>query len=236
MKEEIKNYLLENQDGKYRDFSNKISKTSQKKIGVRIPLLKRYAKELLKKYSIKDILYNIDEEYYEEIMLKGIIIGQDIKLKEEEFLNYIKYYVPKINDWALCDIFVANLKLTKKYSQKTWHLIQKYLKSKKEFEIRFSLVMILNYYLDDNYIDEIYLMLINIKSDKYYVKMAEAWLLSYMFVKFYDRTLNYLQNCNIDKWIYRKTITKTLESYKISDMQKEQLRKLRNKLNENHYK
>ena len=236
MKEEIKNYLLENQDGKYRDFSNKISKTSQKKIGVRIPLLKRYAKELLKKYSIKDILYNIDEEYYEEILLKGIIIGQDIKLKEEEFLNYIKYYVPKINDWALCDIFVANLKLTKKYSQKTWHLIQKYLKSKKEFEIRFSLVMILNYYLDDNYIDEIYLMLINIKSDKYYVKMAEAWLLSYMFVKFYDRTLNYLQNCNIDKWIYRKTITKTLESYKISDMQKEQLRKLRNKLNENHYK
>lgn len=230
MKEEIKNYLLLNQDVKYHDFSDKLSKTVQKKIGVRIPLLRDYAKALLKKYSLKELFDNIDEEYYEEIMLKGIIIGLDKKLNEEEFLNYIKEFVPKINDWAICDIFVASLKLTKKYSKKTWLLLKKYLKSKKEFEIRFSLVMMLNYYLNDNYINEIYLLLDDIKCNKYYVKMAESWLLSYMFIKYYDETLKYLENSNLDKWTYNKAITKALESFRISDIQKEELRKIRSNI------
>ena len=182
MKEEIKNYLLRNQDIKYRDFSDKLSTIDIKKIGVRIPVLRNYAKTLLKKYSLNELFNNIDEEYYEEIMLKGMIIGLDKKLNEEEFLSLIKEFVPKINDWAICDTFVASLKLTKKYSKKTWLLLKKYVKSNKEFEIRFSLVMMLNYYLNDNYINEIYLLLDDIKCDKYYVKMAEAWLLSYMFI------------------------------------------------------
>ena len=230
MKEEIKNYLLRNQDIKYRDFSDKLSKIDIKKIGVRIPLLRNYAKTLLKKYSLNELFNNIDEEYYEEIMLKGMIIGLDKKLNEEEFLSLIKEFVPKINDWAICDTFVASLKLTKKYSKKTWLLLKKYVKSNKEFEIRFSLVMMLNYYLNDNYINEIYLLLDDIKCDKYYVKMAEAWLLSYMFINYYDKTIYYLGNSNIDKWTYHKAITKALESFRISDMRKEELRKIRSNI------
>ena len=230
MKEEIKKFLLLNQDIKYRDFSDKLSKTYLKKIGVRIPVLRNYAKTLLKKYSLNELFNNIDEEYYEEIMLKGMIIGLDKKLNEEEFLSLIKEFVPKINDWAICDTFVASLKLTKKYSKKTWLLLKKYVKSNKEFEIRFSLVMMLNYYLNDNYINEIYLLLDDIKCDKYYVKMAEAWLLSYMFINYYDKTIYYLENSNIDKWTYHKAITKALESFRISDMRKEELRKIRNNI------
>lgn len=227
MKEEVKIYLKENQDIKYLAFSDKISKTNQNKIGVRIPLLRNYAKTLLKRYSLKELYDNIDEEYYEEIMLKGLIIGLEKSLKEEEFLTYIKAFVPKINDWSICDIFVSSLKLTKKYYKKTWSLLKKYLKSNNEFQIRFSLVMILNYYLNDNYVDEIYLLLDKIKCDKYYVKMAKAWLLSYMLIKFYDKTLMYLENSNIDKWTYHMAITKAIESYRISDVQKEELRKMK---------
>ncbi len=227
MKEEIKTYLLLNQDIKYRDFSNKLSKTIQKKVGVKIPLLRNYAKTLLKNHSMKELYDNIDEEYYEEIMLKGIIIGLEKKLTEEEFLDYIKDFVPKINDWSICDIFVSGLKLTKKYYKKTWFLLKEYLSSNNEFEIRFALVMILNYYLNDEYLDEIYLLLNKIQYDEYYVKMAKAWLLSYMIIKYYDKTLKYLKNSNIDKWTYKKAITKALESLRINDVQKKELRNIR---------
>ena len=227
MKKEIKTYLLLNQDIKYRDFSNKLSKTIQKKVGVKIPLLRNYAKTLLKNHSMKELYDNIDEEYYEEIMLKGIIIGLEKKLTEEEFLDYIKDFVPKINDWSICDIFVSGLKLTKKYYKKTWFLLKEYLSSNNEFEIRFALVMILNYYLNDEYLDEIYLLLDKINCDEYYVKMAKAWLLSYMIIKYYDETLKYLKNSNIDKWTYKKAITKALESLRINDVQKKELRNIR---------
>ena len=227
MKKEIKTYLLLNQDIKYRDFSNKLSKTIQKKVGVKIPLLRNYAKTLLKNHSMKELYDNIDEEYYEEIMLKGIIIGLEKKLTEEEFLDYIKDFVPKINDWSICDIFVSGLKLTKKYYKKTWFLLKEYLNSNNEFKIRFALVMILNYYLNDEYLDEIYLLLDKINCDEYYVKMAKAWLLSYMIIKYYDETLKYLKNSNIDKWTYKKAITKALESLRINDVQKKELRNIR---------
>ena len=227
MKEEIKTYLLLNQNIKYRDFSNKLSKTIQKKVGVKIPLLRNYAKTLLKKHSMKELYDNIDEEYYEEIMLKGIIIGLEKKLTEEEFIDYIKDFVPKINDWSICDIFVSGLKLTKKYYKKTWFLLKEFLNSNNEFKIRFALVMILNYYLNDEYLDEIYLLLDKIQCEEYYVKMAKAWLLSYMIIKYYDETLKYLKNSNIDKWTYKKAITKALESLRINDVQKKELRNIR---------
>ena len=225
---EVKKFLLDNQDNKYHDFSQNLNiSIGYKSIGVRIPLIRSFAKTLSKQYSIDYLMENIDEEYYEEILLKGFIIGSYKGLTCDELIYYIENHLNKVIDWSMCDTFVASLKLTKKYLNEMWHYINKKLKSKKEFDVRFALVMLLNYYIDDKYKNQIYEIIKDVKLDYYYVKMANAWLLSYMVIAYYDDTITFIKNSDIDKWVINKGITKAIESYRISDKQKELLRTLR---------
>ena len=228
MKDDIKKYLVSLSDEKYLELARKLNvKTKYQLLGVRIPLLRDYAKKLSKKYELDYLLNEIDDNYFEEIILKGILIGLYKNISFNEFVRYLEYYVPKIDDWAICDTFCSSLKITKKYRKDLWKIIKNYLKSRKEFEVRFALVMILNYYLDEDYFDEIYNLLDKIKCDDYYVKMAVAWLMSYLIIFDYQRALNYLKKDTLDNWTINKSITKSIESFRVSDDHKEELRELR---------
>ena len=227
---EVKEFIIKNQDKKYLNFSDGLGTGSDKKrIGVRIPLLRNYAKHLSHEYSLDYLMDNIDEEYYEEVMLKGFIIG-NYKLIYDELVKYIDYFLPKISDWALCDTFVAGLKISKKYPQELWKYIEEKLNSKNEFTVRFSLVMILNYYINDEYKNKIYDVIENTKLDKYYVKMANAWLISYMLINYFDDTVKFLNNSKLDSFTKRKGITKAIESLRISEENKKVLRIIRNRI------
>lgn len=229
MREEIKSFLLNNSDIKYRDFAKnlKISNKNKKQLGVRIPILRSYAKKLSKEYELKYLLEIIDEEYYEEILLKGFIIGNYPKLSFDELKHGINYFLPRITDWSICDTFVSSLKITKKYQRELWEEILKYIKSSKPFTVRFALVMLLNYYLDDHFIDDVLKLISDVNLDHYYVKMATAWLLSYCFIKYYDKTLDFfLNSLTIDQETKKMTIRKCIDSYKITDRQKQELRQL----------
>lgn len=226
MKEDIKAKLLELSDKKYKEFHGGLCPGTENIIGVRIPVLRTYAKELSKQNDIKYLLKQIDNEYYEEIMLQGMLIG----LEKEEFALVIKdieKFVPKIDNWAVCDVFCGGLKITKKHKEEMWEFIQKYLNSELEFEIRFGVVMILSYYIDEEYIDKVLKIFDSITSDAYYVQMAIAWAISVCLVKFYDKTFKYLESANLDKFTYNKAIQKAIESYRITDEQKNMLRKIK---------
>ena len=228
MKDEIKKHLITLQDKKYQDFSMKLGLNQKiKHLGIRIPLLRNYAKLLMKKNDFSLLIEKIDEEYYEEIMLKGMIISLNQKLTEQELFYYLNYYLPKISDWSLCDIFVSGLKITKKYMKELWPLIKKNAQSNKEYYVRFSLVMILNYYLKEEYLDEIYDIIQKIKLDKYYVKMAQAWLLSYLIIDYYDKTIAFLEKNYLDNFVYQKALSKAIESKQISEDKKQVLRKMK---------
>ena len=135
--------------------------------------------------------------------------------------------MPKIYNWGVCDTFCAGLKITRKYKKEMWDFIQKYLKSNKEFEIRFGVVMLLNYYIEEDYLEKDFKIFDKIKHDGYYVKMAVAWAISFCLIKFYDETVEYLKRANLDDWTYNKAIQKAIESYRISDTQKDDLRKMK---------
>ena len=229
---EVKDFLIKNQDKKYLDFSDGIGARSNKiRLGVRIPLIRDYAKYLSRNYSLNYLLENIEEVYYEEVMLKGFIIG-NYKLSFKELTSYIDYYLPKISDWAICDTFVSGLKISKKYPKELWEYLIKKLNSKDEFTVRFSLVMILNYYINDEYKDKIYQIIESIKLDKYYVKMANAWLISYMLINYFDDTVNYLKNSKLDNFTKRKGITKAIESFRISEDNKRILKTIRSRIDD----
>ena len=227
MKQKIKKKLLELSDQKYKEFHGGLCPGTENIIGVRVPVLRKYAQELLKEKDWKQTIEEIDDEYYEEIMLQGMLIGQAKNEDINTILKYMEKYVPKIDNWAICDIFCAGLKITKKYKKEMWNFIQKYLKSDKEFEIRYAVVMILDYYIDDKYLKEDFKIFDDIKHEGYYVKMAVAWAISVCLIKYYEDTVEYLKTSKIDNWTYNKAIQKAIESYRISDNQKNFLRKLK---------
>lgn len=231
MKEKIKKELLKLKDKKYKEFHSNLCPGENKTknmIGIRTPILRAYAKELMKQYTIEEILEQMDDEYYEEIMLQGMLIGF---LKEEfsKIKKRIEEFIPKIDNWAVCDTFCVGLKITKKYKKEMWNLIQKYLKSDKEYEIRFGIVMILNYFMDEEYLQKDFEIFdsISIKNNEYYVQMAIAWAISVALVKSYEDTIEYLKICKLDKFTYNKAIQKAIESYRITDEKKKFLRKMK---------
>ena len=229
LKEEITRNLREKADIKYKEFHSGLCPDTNNILGIRVPVLRQYAKELLRKYDYEFLLQNIDNKYYEEIMLQGMIIGLSKEKDFEKIEKYIIEFIPKIDNWAVCDVFCAGLKITKKYKKEMWKLIGKYLKSKKEFELRFGIVMILDFYIEENYLQENFKIFENINSKDYYVQMAVAWAISICLIKYYDETLLFLKDKKekFDKFTYNKALQKGIESFRLTKEQKETLRKMK---------
>ncbi len=227
MKQKIKEELKQLADEKYREFHKGLCPGTESILGIRVPVLRDYAKKLAKEYEIEELLKNIDNEYYEEIMLQGMLIGLEKDNDMQDILKDIEEFVPKIDNWAVCDVFCAGLKITKKHKKEMWDFLQAYVTSGKEFEIRFGVVMILDYYITEEYLKKDFSIFDHIKSNQYYVQMAVAWAISVCLIKFYDKTIEYLKNAKIDKFTYNKALQKAIESYRISQEQKVELRKMK---------
>ena len=90
-------------------------------------------------------------------------------------------------------------------------------KKKKYLYHRVGYVILLTYYIKDEYIDELYNIVDNYNSDSYYVKMAVAWLLSYLIIYDKNRAVKYLKKSKLDDFTYNKGIQKAIESKKIKD-------------------
>ena len=222
----IHQHLLSLQDGKYRDFNSKIIlQKDYPMIGIRLPELRNYAKELMKENTIP----KFQDEYYEEILLHGMCIGR-YRCPFPEKIALIEEFLPLINDWGICDSFVPSLKDINKHRDEYLLYIRKYLKTDKEFYQRYGFVVLLDYYKEEKYLKEIFKHIKATKYNGYYSKMGAAWLLSYMFMFFYDETMSFVSENRIDESVLLKGIQKAIDSYRISDLQKDELRKLRNAL------
>lgn len=228
--EEILYKLKELQDIKYRDFNQKLCPDTKREIlGIRIPNLRKLAKEILKnnKYNWKEFVKNENIKYFEEVLLQGFIIGYS-KLEFEELLNYIKLYISRIDSWEITDTFVPTLKIKEKDLDNYWKFILPYTKSQKEFEVRFAIISMLDYFINEKYVDKVIKILDNIKHEGYYVKMGVAWTLAEIGIKYNDKAMRYLsEKNNLDKFTYNKTLQKMIESYRIDNKQKDTLRKMK---------
>lgn len=222
----IKERLKEEAEIDYKKFSAALIPNINNVLGIRLPILRRIAKEVYTNGEYEKFL-NLDQfEYMEETMLQGMIIGL-LKKTPEEILHYVKEFVPRINNWAVCDCFCAGLKFTNKNPEIVWKFIQPYFKSNEEYSIRFAYVMLLSYFVRSEYIDEVLSLIDKFRDDRYYAKMAVAWLVSVCYIKYPDKTEEYLLKSKLEKWTYNKSIQKICESLRINKQIKEKLKKLR---------
>ena len=221
-------YLNENADEKYRDFHSSLVPNTDKKefLGVRMPVLRKIGKDI-SKGNPKSFLEISSKNIYEIKMLRGIVTGL-IKPKDfKEFTLLCDNFTEEINNWALCDSFCSGLKQTKKYKDEFFKYLEKYLNSNNEWKIRFALVIMLNYYLDDEYIDTVLTRCDAVENKAYYVSMAQAWLVATALAKCREKTLDYLHNNSLDDVTFNKAIQKSIESYRIDDETKLYIRTLK---------
>lgn len=214
-------------DEKYKQFSLTLALGTTNILGVRVPELRKIAKEIVK--DNWEIYLNADDViYHEELMLQGMIIGYLQKTwKEKEEL--IRSFIPKIDNWAVCDTFCSGLKFKEKERKSVYEFIIPYLYSDKSYEIRFGIVMMLGYFVKSEFINDAFTAFDKIKNDDYYVRMAVAWAISYFFIKFPDETMLYLKDNKLDNWTYNKAIQKIIESRRVDDDTKNTLKVMRRK-------
>jgi len=227
MERTVRERIVALADPKYQEFHSKLVPGTDHILGVRLPNLRSLAKELAKG-NWQDYLATAQDDYYEEIMLQGLVIGY-AKTDIEEILYYTAAFVPKIDNWAVCDSFCNNLKITKTHRTRVWDFLVPYLQSQEEFELRFGIVMLLTFYIDDRYIDQILVCLDNAKHEGYYVKMAVAWAISICFIKYPKQSMAYLKNNTLDDVTYNKALQKIIESLRVGPETKNMIRKMKRK-------
>ena len=225
--ENIKDILNEYIDEKFKDFTSALIPGARPILGVRVPILRKFAKEIAEG-DWQTYLREASEDSYEEVAIKGFVIGY-AKAELEVLLPYIAEHIEKINDWSLCDGFCSNLKVVKKHREEILEFLLPYAKIDDEFKQRVVAVMLMTYYLTDEYIDMTLKVLDNLKNEKYYCKMAVAWAIATAWAKQREKTCCYMLDGNntLNDWTYNKAIQKMLESYRVSDEDKVMLRKMK---------
>ena len=222
---ELREKLFEVQDKEYQKFQSKLCPNINNIIGVRIPILRKMAKQIAKE-NAEEFLNNTKIEFYEEKMLYGFVIGY-MKENLSEKIKYLDKFVPMIDNWAICDCSINTFKFVQNNLEEIWNYLQKYVKSNKEYELRFAIIMLMDYYLVDNYIDKVLDLYNQIKNDGYYVKMAVAWAIAEAYIKYPEKVMKILKENDLDNFTYNKTLQKMIESYRIDESVKDFLRKMK---------
>lgn len=207
----VKNFLKDNSEQEFKEFSQKLAIEGEYPIlGVRIPILRQFAKKLVKEQDIL-ALGILTDDSFEEVLLQGFVIACS-KLALNDKKQYIDNYLSKAHSWGLIDSFASSFNHQDKELMFSW--LEDYISSGETFKTRFGFVMMMKY-LDDEHVEKIVEAVIKTKSEEYYVEMAQAWLLAKMAIKYPDVVCELLDKKCLNKFTHNKTIQKMVESYSI---------------------
>lgn len=221
----VQTHLFELQDLKYRDFHAKLMPTVNKEkiIGVRTPALRVFAKKYGKTDEAKEYLQILPHQYYEENNLHGLLIEQ---IKDyDTCLEELERFLPYIDNWATCDLLA--LHMMKKHRDIFIREVYRWMESDQPYTIRFGISMLMRHYLDEGFKPEYPEKVATIRLEEYYVNMMRAWYFATALAKQYEKILPFLEEQRMDIWTHNKTIQKSIESYRITQEQKDHLRTLR---------
>ena len=215
---DIQKELFDLADETYAAFQAKLTPTVDKSrfIGVRVPLVRKLAKEIYKTGNHEAFLRALPHSYYDENMLHGLIVSE---IKEFDLcVEEVEAFLPYVDNWAVCDIMSP--KCFRKHKAELLPIIKTWIKSSEEYTIRFGLEMLMSHYLDEDFKPEYLCPAAAVRSDKYYVNMMTAWFFATALTKQWDSAIAYIEDRRLDVWVHNKTIQKARESYRISEEQK----------------
>ena len=222
---DVQKRLFEMQDAEYRDFHAKLVPTMEKTkfIGIRTPMLRKFAKKFGKTEESEIFLQVLPHQYYEENNLHGLLIEQ---IRDyDKCLEELERFLPFIDNWATCDLLA--LHMMKKHRDVFIREVFRWIESDQPYTIRFGISMLMRHYLDEEFKTEYPEKVAAIRSEEYYVNMMRAWYFATALAKQYEKILPFIEEQKLDIWKHNKTIQKAIESYRITPEQKEYLRGLK---------
>lgn len=213
------------QDEAYAAFQAKLTPgiPADSFIGVRVPLLRAFAKEYAKDSACKEFLAQLPHRYYDENILHGMLISQ---MKDyEECVEATERFLPFVDNWAVCD--TMSPKVFGKNKARLIEKIREWSASSHTYTCRFGLEMLMKFYLDADFREEYLEIVVAARSEEYYVKMMVAWFFATALAKQWDASVTYIMERKLAPWTHNKAIQKARESFRITQEQKEYLNALK---------
>lgn len=213
------------QDEAYAAFQAKLTPgiPADSFIGVRVPLLRAFAKEYAKDSACKEFLAQLPHRYYDENILHGMLISQ---MKDyEECVEATERFLPFVDNWAVCD--TMSPKVFGKNKARLIEKIREWSASSHTYTCRFGLEMLMKFYLDADFREEYLEIVAAARSEEYYVKMMVAWFFATALAKQWDASVTYIMERKLAPWTHNKAIQKARESFRITQEQKEYLNALK---------
>lgn len=223
MNQDIDRKLRTLAESDYKAFNEKIISTGYEVLGVRMPALKKLAREIVAKPDVQAYLDQAEYTTYEHILLYGLVIGSLKKPSLETVFRYLDPLIGRFDNWAHVDTIISSVKIFQKHSDE---VLTHYLPLKNhegEFTKRTFVIVLMDYFMNETHIDTALQQMTEVPQGQYYVDMAMAWALSMGLVKYYDKTLPLLEQHAFSKFVHNKAIQKARESFRISPEIKEHL-------------
>ncbi|MCQ2752006.1 MAG: DNA alkylation repair protein [Coriobacteriales bacterium] len=218
----IQQMLKELSDDNYAKFQAKLTPTIDPKlfIGVRVPKVRKLAKEIKDTKLAQNFITKLPHKYYDENMLHGLLLSE---IKDyDECIKAVDLFLPYVDNWAVCDIMSP--KIFKKNRQALIKKIPEWISSNATYTCRFGIEMLMSHYLDEDFKSSYLRLPAKVKSNEYYVNMMIAWFFATALAKQWEATIPYIEKKKLPVWVHNKTIQKAIESYRITDEQKNYLR------------
>ena len=217
--------LFELQDRQYRAFHCRLIPhvTPETVIGVRAPELRKFAKAFSKEPEAGEFLQILPHKFYEENNLHGFLI--EAMKDYHQVVAALDAFLPYVDNWATCQMIRP--KVIGKQLPELREQIRIWLASDHPYTIRFGMEMLMTFFLDGQFQPEYLDWVAGVESKEYYVNMMRAWYFATALAKQYEKILPFLEELRMDIWTHNKTIQKSIESYRITQEQKDHLRTLR---------
>ena len=225
--EEIRAALSQHAEEKYKAFHGSLVPTQNKCVilGVRVPLMRRIAKQFAKRNDVTEFLRDVPHAYYEENAVHSFLI-EEIK-DYDTCMAETERFLPYIDNWAVCDCFSP--KVFAKHKPELFEKCKEWLQSGHTYTVRYALVMMLKHFLTEKYAEETLCLAGAVDSGEYYINMAVSWLFAEAVGKCPELAVAYIERNVLKTEVHNKAIQKSVESRRVPDETKAYLKTLKRK-------
>ena len=164
--------LFKLQDTEYRDFNSSLIPGIDKEtvIGIRTPVLRKFAKEYAKSGETEQFMRELPHKYYEENNLHMMLIAQ---IKDYNMcVSETEKFLPYIDNWATCDSPLP--KCFDKNKEDTLVRAKNWIATDDTYVKRYGMGVMMRLFLDEDFKGEYIQLVAAVKSEEYYVNMMIA--------------------------------------------------------------
>ena len=222
---ELQQALFALQDPDYRAFHSKLMPTvdPERIIGVRVPALRKLAREFGRTPEAGDFLRALPHDFYEEdnvhaLLLNGMRDYHQVTAALDAFLPYV-------NNWATCDMLSP--RAFQKHPPDLPDRARRWMAAGETYTVRFGIGVLMGFYLDQAFEPRYLDWVAEVRRGEYYVNMMAAWYFATALAKQYEAAVTYIEDRRLAPWTHNKAIQKAAESYRIPPERKAYLRTLK---------